>query len=121
MKVGVPWVPLDAASEGRLQFIVGDADVELILCEKTNAESLSKYGLIIDVDPFLQRALVSNREAGPSTLRSTVGRVGSEIAYVYYTSGSTGQPKGVLGSHRAMLNRFEWMYQTYPFHPGEVM
>ena len=43
-----------------------------------------------------------------------------QIAYVLYTSGSTGTPKGVLGSHRAMLNRFAWMWQTYPFEEDEV-
>jgi len=38
---------------------------------------------------------------------------------VIYTSGSTGAPKGVLGLHRAALNRFSWMWKTYPFSPGE--
>ncbi|HET8846578.1 MAG TPA: non-ribosomal peptide synthetase, partial [Ktedonobacteraceae bacterium] len=42
------------------------------------------------------------------------------LAYVIYTSGSTGRPKGVLATHRATLNRLNWMWQTYPFAPGEV-
>jgi len=42
------------------------------------------------------------------------------LAYVIYTSGSTGRPKGVLGTHRAILNRFEWMWATYPFNAGDV-
>eukprot|EP01048_Picozoa_sp_COSAG05_P014342 COSAG05_NODE_1615_length_4399_cov_1.770000_1_plen_60_part_10 len=29
------------------------------------------------------------------------------VAYLMYTSGSTGQPKGCLGSHRGMLNRID--------------
>ena len=45
---------------------------------------------------------------------------GDQVAYVLYTSGSTGRPKGVMGSHRATLNRLEWMYETYPFEPREV-
>src|SRR5207237_6077749 len=36
------------------------------------------------------------------------------------TSGSTGKPKGVLGTHRASINRFHWMWETYPFEPVEV-
>ena len=37
-----------------------------------------------------------------------------------YTSGSTGRPKGVLGLHRGAINRFHWMWRTYPFADGEV-
>ncbi|MFC8723235.1 amino acid adenylation domain-containing protein, partial [Kitasatospora sp. NPDC057198] len=34
-------------------------------------------------------------------------------AYVIFTSGSTGRPKGVLVTHRAIVNRLEWMREMY--------
>ena len=46
--------------------------------------------------------------------------VSSNLAYVIYTSGSSGDPKGVMGTHRATINRFEWMYRAYPFAPDEI-
>ncbi|ONI75169.1 hypothetical protein ALI144C_41225 [Actinosynnema sp. ALI-1.44] len=34
-------------------------------------------------------------------------------AYVIYTSGSTGRPKGAVLTHRAIVNRLEWMAAEY--------
>ncbi|MBO1074557.1 amino acid adenylation domain-containing protein (plasmid) [Roseomonas marmotae] len=38
-----------------------------------------------------------------------------DAAYVLYTSGSTGEPKGVVVQHHAIVNRLEWMRQHYGF------
>ncbi len=32
--------------------------------------------------------------------------------------GSSGYPKGVIGSHGAMMNRFRWMWEAFPFRLG---
>ena len=42
-----------------------------------------------------------------------------DLAYLLYTSGSTGEPKGVMVGHRAIVNRLEWMRQHYGFGPGD--
>ncbi|QKV97137.1 amino acid adenylation domain-containing protein [Streptomyces sp. NA02950] len=40
-------------------------------------------------------------------------------AYLLYTSGSTGAPKGVLVPHRGIVNRLCWMQEHYRLAPGE--
>ncbi|MEV6978727.1 non-ribosomal peptide synthetase [Kitasatospora sp. NPDC093806] len=41
--------------------------------------------------------------------------------HVVYTSGSTGDPKGVRISHRSVLNRLQWMWRDHPFPAGAVL
>ncbi|MFD5823956.1 amino acid adenylation domain-containing protein, partial [Lentzea sp. NPDC060358] len=40
-------------------------------------------------------------------------------AYLLYTSGSTGAPKGVLVPHRGIVNRLHWMQEHFRLAPAE--
>ncbi|WP_225248503.1 AMP-binding protein, partial [Pseudomonas tehranensis] len=42
-----------------------------------------------------------------------------DLAYVLYTSGSTGQPKGVMNEHGALMNRLHWMQDAFPIGPND--
>jgi amino acid adenylation domain-containing protein len=43
-----------------------------------------------------------------------------DLAFVCFTSGSTGNPKGVLCTHESIVNRLQWFQQQFPYGPGDV-
>src|SRR6266511_4153223 len=43
----------------------------------------------------------------------------TDLAYVLYTSGSTGEPKGVMISHRNALTFVDWAVEQYGIRPDD--
>lgn len=43
----------------------------------------------------------------------------SDLAFVFYTSGSTGVPEGVKQTHTAILNQLNWSWAEFPFSATE--
>jgi amino acid adenylation domain-containing protein len=116
LKAGGAYVPLESAYPAeRTSFILEDSQPRLLLTQKSLIASLPASGIqtiCLDSDwPEIARESSEN-PAGSAKAENS--------AHVIYTSGSTGQPKGVISAHRASVNRFAWMWRTYPFVAGEV-
>jgi acyl-coenzyme A synthetase/AMP-(fatty) acid ligase len=85
-----------------------------------------RYDAVIRVLPFGDRAArrreplwtgyhIGLRSADP--LPS--GPRAEDVCYTIFTSGSTGAPKGVVVTHRSVVNLIDWMNRTYEVGPGD--
>ena len=116
LKAGGAYVPLEPAYPAeRISFILEDSQARLLLTQEHLTHSLPVANVqTICFDRDWREIARESRE------NPTEGATAANSAHLIYTSGSTGQPKGVLSVHRASVNRFAWMWRTYPFAAAEV-
>ncbi len=99
LRTGAAYVPLDASYPAeRTAFMVADSGARLLLSR--SGEPLAPLPGVdrVDVD-----TLSGAGAAGVAGELDAAGGLGGEaLAYVMYTSGSTGEPKGVMVPHRAI-------------------
>lgn len=101
----------------RIGAILRDADAQVLVCDPSLVE------LFAGTDrTLLGAAALLTPSAAPA--RGALAPVhearAEDLATVQYSSGSTGQPKGVLLTHRAMLNNVRAMRDGLGVTPADV-
>ncbi|RAI89565.1 amino acid adenylation domain-containing protein [Paenibacillus pabuli] len=112
------YVPLSVEyPEERIDYIIKDAGINVVITQGNLKPSIKNINelTILDINQIGEAALSSPDRLNLSPYNA------DDTAYILYTSGTTGYPKGVAIKHSGICNRLKWMNETYKLKPGEVL
>lgn len=99
LKAGAVYVPLDPGyPHGRIAFMLADSAARLLV---TSEKYRGRYGSA--VRELVVEEVWLDLDTQPAHF-AMPKLVGNDLAYILYTSGSTGNPKGVKVTHRNLVN-----------------
>ena len=106
LKAGAAYVPMDPTHpQDRLAFIMADAGTRKLLTGRISRSPLEECAAeVIRLD----REVSASAHDVPAVMPVSP----DSLAYVMYTSGSTGQPKGVEVTHRSVVNLLNSLAET---------
>jgi amino acid adenylation domain-containing protein len=109
LKAGGAYVPLDPVyPKERLALMLASAQAPVLLTQQRLVENLPEHKaqvVCLDKDwPAITQHSVENPASGVTP---------QNLAYVLFTSGSTGQPKGVAIEHHSPVALVAWASQVY--------
>jgi amino acid adenylation domain-containing protein len=99
LKAGKTYVPLDPGHpQERLAHLIEHSGVTALLCS-AGCQPAQSFGAL----PVINTEDLSSAGRQPARVRTGSSHY-DRVAYILYTSGSTGQPKGVMQNHRNVLH-----------------
>lgn len=133
LKAGAAYIPLDQKTPPeRWRRIVEDATPRVIVCDaSTLPETLHRLDHmaaplpVVSLGPRpalsgMQRQVCFEEELAAAAGGSPPGGLSpQDVAYVLYTSGSTGAPKGVMVTHANVCNYIDWAVEYFQINPQD--
>ncbi len=107
-RAGAAFLPLDPeAPEDRLRRILAASKAAALLIQAQHRPRLGTLAAnvnVLDIESLARHTAAASPAVPPAL---------GDLAYVLYTSGSTGEPKGVMIEHGALARRLAWLSRTW--------
>lgn len=114
LKSKASYLPLDPSfPDSRLDYVLKDSNVSTLVIENSinlNSTNLNIITISQKTISNLQNKNFIDKKCHDS----------NDVAYVMYTSGSTNEPKGVLGTHKSVMNRLTWMQREFSIKSEDI-
>ena len=106
--------------QNRVEKILETFEPAVILVDKRNRKKISETGReFVVYEDLLERDLSEAERKGVAEAENRI--IDTDILYVLFTSGSTGIPKGVIITHRSVIDYTEWAGETFLFDHDTVI
>ncbi|XP_019187640.1 PREDICTED: putative acyl-activating enzyme 19 isoform X1 [Ipomoea nil] len=132
LRCGEAFMPLDPSwPKERILWVLSSSKANLLVgCGSSvdsNFHQLDKLDWLIDdgscpifrisMEDYIQKKVCDSSHLVWPCERERL----RSFCYLMYTSGSTGEPKGVCGTEAGLLNRFLWMQELYPLQLEDLL
>jgi len=108
LKAGCVFVPLEPSfPTKRLESIIESAELGLTICDN---ETIAQFS---GKDSQTRYVVMNQLQENSSEEKPDVEYLEKDAVYIYHTSGSTGQPKAVLGMNISLLHFIAWEARTF--------
>ena len=120
LKAGAAYVPMDPEyPDDRIKYIINDTKADVVITNEIYNKKVNKINKkvsTIAIDDSIQEL-----DKYPITNPIVEELTSNNLAYVMYTSGTTGKPKGVMIAHFTCVNRIIYMVQLNNLKPNQTL
>lgn len=100
--------------QSRIEKILETFQPSLVVVDRKNEKKAKDLGYeYVIYEELIEKELTDKEKKSVEKAESRI--IDTDILYVLFTSGSTGVPKGVIITHRSVIDYTEWVADTFHF------
>ncbi len=112
LKAGGAYVPIDPSyPQERIAYILSDCQAAVVLTQSRYLTALTESGV--------QVICLDKPSTAPEHVSKLIQAYPDNLCNVIYTSGSTGHPRGVMNTHRSIVNRLLSLQEEHRLTPRD--
>jgi amino acid adenylation domain-containing protein len=110
------FVSLDSSHPNdRIENMIHSTDIKFVIIDEVNIQRLSKDNLADnhEVEFIPLTDLFSNSDLSLASTRPKLEYDPADKVYIYFTSGTTGTPRAIIGKNKSLMHFIDWEIDTF--------